>query len=75
MIQIKGHGADMGGYRHIYGLFLNLEGSGNWWTATEYNDTYSFYRMMFYDLPNVRRLIDSKQYGFSVRCVKDQKEE
>ncbi len=63
--------AYLGGYRHIYGLFLNFEGSGIWWTSTEYADHYALYRMMYFDLPNIRRLVDSKRYGFSIRCIKE----
>lgn len=65
-----GFSARMGGYRHIYGLYLNFEGSGLWWTSTQFIDHYALYRMMYFDLSQIRRLVDSKRYGFSVRCMK-----
>lgn len=53
------------------GSFINLGTDGFWWTASAYNPDYSWYRYLHYDVTNIYRANFHKQYGFSVRCVKD----
>ncbi len=66
-----GFSAHISGYRHHHGIFLNIEGTGMWWTSTEYTKDFAWYRMMYYDLSNIRRITDNKKLGYSVRCIKD----
>ncbi len=57
-----------------YGFSALPGGSGNggsWWSATEYNSGYAWYRSMYYDDSGVGRLSSTKSYLFSVRCLKD----
>ena len=56
-----------GGYRSCStGLFYDLGSRGNWWTSTE-----ALSRALSYSYANIDRYGSLKQYGFSVRCVKD----
>lgn len=53
------------------GSFINIGFNGFWWTSTAYNPDYSWYRQINYDGAIVNPANFHKQYGFSVRCVKD----
>ena len=53
------------------GLFINDGYDGFWWTSSAYNPDYSWYRYLHYDISAIYRANFHKQYGFSVRCVKD----
>ncbi len=48
--------------------------NGNWWSATENNATNAWNRNMNYNNRNVNRNNNNKEIGFSVRCVRDLKE-
>lgn len=59
-----------GGWRRDYGPFE--DGSwGYWWSATEYNATIAWNRLMVFSAANVWRNDSFKTYGFHVRCIKD----
>ena len=68
-----GFSALPGGYRGNYGgTFDNLGSDGSWWSATEYNTSFAWYRRMYSADSGVYR--DNFYYktnGFSVRCVRD----
>ena len=63
-----------GGARGYFGTYGQVSNSGYWWSSTQHQ-TYANYvwaRIMVYDLSNVNRVFDViKEFGFSVRCVKD----
>jgi uncharacterized protein (TIGR02145 family) len=61
-----------GGFRYSNGNFINIGSVGYWWSASE-NDTYdAWYRNMYYNNSNVYRYYTgNKEFGFSVRCVRD----
>ena len=59
------------GYRLIDGAFYYVGYFSFWWSATEDNATYAWYRSMFYGYSAVTRGSTSKRNGFSVRCLKD----
>jgi uncharacterized protein (TIGR02145 family) len=60
-----------GGYRSFNdGSFYNVGGNGYWWSSTEYSTDLAWSRFMYYDKGNVYRGIYSKNYGFSVRCIR-----
>ena len=61
-----------GGYRAGSGYFNHVGSYGHWWSATEGSAGNAWGRYVGYDNSNVYGLSDSKQAGFSVRCVKDQ---
>jgi uncharacterized protein (TIGR02145 family) len=54
------------------GAFINLGYDGFWWTSSAYNPDYSWYRYLHYDVANIYRANFHKQYGFMVRCIRDQ---
>lgn len=61
-----------GGFRDYNGDFITVNLLGYWWCATEGEDWSAWYRYMHKDFPNVFRLNGNKQYGLSVRCIKDE---
>ncbi|MBN1791843.1 MAG: PKD domain-containing protein [Bacteroidales bacterium] len=60
-----------GGQRGNDGTFQTITNYGNWWSATEYDTGSALNRRLFHGEGNVYIIIDSKEVGFSVRCVKD----
>jgi len=60
-----------GGCRGDYGSFANVGNNGYWWSASEYNETSAWGRVLDYGSSNLYRYDYYKYYGFSVRCVKD----
>jgi len=59
-----------GGLRTFNGTFEDMGISGNWWTATEYDQSCAWYRHMKGDQNNISRYLCLKRNGLSVRCVK-----
>jgi uncharacterized protein (TIGR02145 family) len=59
------------GYRFYNGSYNNFYYSGNWWTSTEYSATAAKYCYLVYNKGNLGKNYLDKQYGFSVRCIKD----
>jgi uncharacterized protein (TIGR02145 family) len=66
-----GFSALPGGYRYDYGYFFNQSNYGNWWGATEFGASSAYYRNLFYDLERLYRNYTDKEFGFSVRLVRD----
>ena len=61
-----------GGYRNGGSGYFNDEGSyGYWWSSAEYSTSGAWRRSLSYSRSNVRRYLDYRQSGFSVRCVRD----
>jgi uncharacterized protein (TIGR02145 family) len=60
-----------GGYRTNYGNFGSIGSIGCWWSSTEANTDYAFYRSLLHSYINLGRPSYDKEKGFSVRCVKD----
>ena len=48
-----------------------LFSTGFWWTAASYPGNQAWYRYLDYKNANVFRSHTQKNYGFSIRCVKD----
>lgn len=48
-----------------------LQYNGFWWSLSDYSDTEAWYRHMDYKERGVYRSHTQKNYGFSVRCVKN----
>ena len=73
-----GNGSDIfsfsalpGGYRYWdIGTFFAESTNGTWWTSAESNANYAWYRGINYDVNQVHRYSNPKQFGFSVRCIK-----
>ena len=60
-----------GGYRTNDGNFYYVGASGNWWSLSESNTDVAWYRNLSDDDGNVYRSFNDKQFGFSVRCLRD----
>ncbi|MBN1414302.1 MAG: fibrobacter succinogenes major paralogous domain-containing protein [Bacteroidales bacterium] len=61
-----------GGSRNDDGDFEYMGGYGAWWSATENNDINSWYRVVGYGYLELHRYNYHKDYGFSIRCIKDE---
>jgi uncharacterized protein (TIGR02145 family) len=66
-----GFSALPGGHRGYGGSFGNAGNYGGWWSATENSSSYAWDRYLFYSYGNVGRFNYFKEYGFSVRCLRD----
>ena len=68
-----GFTAIAGGTRNNIGLFNAIESHGNWWSATQWSENSNFaWRFTIYSYDShVHRQYDTKDSGFSVRCVRD----
>lgn len=53
------------------GTFYGLGSTGLWWTSGEVNSQYAWMRLLNYIYCNIYSLDENKNYGFSVRCIKD----
>ena len=55
------------------GEFFNVGIDACWWTATEEDSFNAWLRNMYTTLTSIYRIPDSKNFGFSVRCVRDRR--
>ena len=61
-----------GGYRDGNGDYNDIGNYGYWWSSTEVNTYGPFFRRLDYDNGSAYRNNNaSKDYGFSVRCIRD----
>ncbi|MDD4033417.1 MAG: fibrobacter succinogenes major paralogous domain-containing protein [Bacteroidales bacterium] len=67
----SGFAALPGGCRRANGTFNYIGFYGELWNSTENNSDEAWYRYLPYDYSNVLRSYANKDYGFSVRCVRD----
>jgi uncharacterized protein (TIGR02145 family) len=65
-----GFSATPGGYRDIDGRFTQ-SGNGYWWSAAEAAGGYAYYWYMYQYNENVFEAKHDKDYGLSVRCVRN----
>jgi uncharacterized protein (TIGR02145 family) len=66
----SGFAALPGGYSWS-GSFDDASDDAGFWSATEYDASGAWYRVLYYGSATVYKGSDHKAYGFSVRCVKD----
>jgi len=59
------------GDRGHEGNYYDLNQFGSFWTSTEKDVSYAWYRMLSYNNAAARRTYDNKTFGFSVRCIRD----
>jgi uncharacterized protein (TIGR02145 family) len=59
------------GSRSSKGAFENLGYSARWWTSTELSDLSAWYRSLYYSNSAFQKGYGSKNFGYSVRCIKD----
>ncbi len=68
----SGFSALPGGYRSWDGSFYFIRGSAFFWSATEFDNNYPWFRDLYFNNGNVNRdHYFSKASGASVRCLKD----
>jgi uncharacterized protein (TIGR02145 family) len=68
---LSGFNALMAQYENA-GLFPNIGSISTWyWSSTEIDASTAFSRSIWHNFGSVRRSIDTKDRGYSVRCVKD----
>ncbi len=60
-----------GGYRNYNGPFVFVNYYGYWWSATEGITETAWFRYLYYNDSNLGRNRNFKQFGYSVRCVRD----
>jgi uncharacterized protein (TIGR02145 family) len=60
-----------GGFRDYDGTYGTIGGYGAWWSSTEDGSNDAWLRELDYSFFNVSRGNYFKQFGFSVRCVRD----
>ena len=61
-----------GGQRDVTGAFSLIGLNGFWWSSTEYDPTtFTWYRLLYYNYPDVYRNGNYRKAGFSVRCLRD----
>jgi uncharacterized protein (TIGR02145 family) len=57
------------GFRDPFGTFTSLGSGATFWTSTEGGDGMAWYRGFATD-PQIHRDVYNKEYGFSIRCVR-----
>ena len=65
----------LAGYRYTNGSFYNLSSSAYLWSSSQYSSTTAWRRYLDSSATTVGRYASSKEYGFSVRCLKDSSSE
>ncbi len=60
-----------GGFRGTNGVYGNIGGAAIWWSASEFNDADAWERGIYSSSAAVGRFRSSKNYGYSVRCIRD----
>jgi len=60
-----------GGCRFSDGTFYYVGYGGYWWSSTETSSYFAWFRDLYYDNGYVYVNDYNKQYGFSVRCLRD----
>ena len=60
-----------GGSRYYTGNFNDIGAYGYWWSSSEFNISYVWCRYLNYYVGNVYSYSYFKNYGFSVRCLRD----
>lgn len=68
---IFGFSGQPGGSRNFDGQFGGVGYVGIWWTSTAINSCHVWYHYFNYSYQQVYRNGDNRNYGFSVRCLKD----
>ena len=59
------------GSRSLDGTFGDIGDDGYWWSSSEYGTNYAWSRDLYYGLSTVGRSNDLKNFGLSVRCLRD----
>ncbi len=60
-----------GGFRNDRGVFYHIGANGKWWSSSEYDADYAWFRSLSSVDGFVYRSYPNKLFGFSVRCLRD----
>lgn len=60
-----------GGNRDTHGAFSRHGSFGYWWSAKERDASNAWFRYLYFDIAKMVLLYGNKEYGYSVRCVRD----
>jgi len=66
-----GFSALPGGFHKASSQFFDIGQYANFWTSNEDNESQAYHVTLFYDQSVASHITDSKNYGLSVRCLKD----
>ena len=66
-----GFSAMPGAVRIKDGIFSPQNSSAAWWSSTLYDESYAYYRSIYFSSNQLTRSTFNKTYGCYVRCVKD----
>jgi uncharacterized protein (TIGR02145 family) len=61
-----------GGIRTYTGVFVNMGYYGFWWSSTPGSGSEAYYRYLAYRDPYIYSYTDNMEFGFSVRCIRDE---
>jgi uncharacterized protein (TIGR02145 family) len=67
----SGFSALPGGLRDNVGSFIDIRNYAFFWSATEFDSNYAWYRFLSANNSNVYRSNINKSVGASVRCLRD----
>jgi uncharacterized protein (TIGR02145 family) len=70
-INLSGFSALPGGFRNIYGSFYDISFNAFFWSATEVDAFFAWYRFLYFSSGFVNRSNSDKSLGASVRCLRD----
>lgn len=59
------------GFTGVNGVFYNIEKDGYWWSASELNSSYAWYRHLVFSTTSFFRGNYTKNLGYCVRCLKN----
>jgi uncharacterized protein (TIGR02145 family) len=60
-----------GGYRNSDGSFSNVRNYAFFWSATEFDVNFAWFRYLYFNNGTVYSSYGVKSYGASVRCLRD----
>jgi uncharacterized protein (TIGR02145 family) len=60
-----------GGYRGSLGEYFSVGNFGGWWSSSENESDVAWFHYLNYYFGNAYRNFNYKQFGFSVRCLRD----
>jgi hypothetical protein len=69
--KVSGFTALPGGYRGNSGQYYSIEWQGRWWTSGMIDNMNVWTRHMQSNIANINWYDMNRNYGFSVRCLKD----
>jgi uncharacterized protein (TIGR02145 family) len=60
-----------GGARETNGVYDNIGYYGSWWSSSEFDTSFAWFRDLYYFYGFAESYYTNKQFGFSVRCLRD----